>query len=372
MKTISIDSTFIPELNYKLMVGREKELDLLRESVIVNQDRIVAISGNNATGKTSLCRVFLNKHKELFNDQVEIIYVYPYHEELPEIRKEIKLVVLEDMSFDNALEIVPKIETYLKSYPQKQFILIGAFTDLLERFNPSVHIHLGALPSSESYQLLLNVLENKLPEKELLKITRLANGQPYILKLIAQYLNENKYDFKEIVKLINENFRYHGILHTTGGILQETSREFQHLKSDIRVVNESILKKIKSSPTDIYNLNPRQFEEMVAELMINRGYEVDLTKVTRDGGKDLIVANHTDLGNFIYYVECKRYAPNNPIGVNLVRELAGTIYADRVTAGIMITSSYFSPDAIQFSENFRHQISLVDFIKLKEWIKNYG
>lgn len=372
MKTFGINSPFSPEYDFRLLIGREKEFEQLKNSIINNQDKIVAISGNNATGKTSLCRAFLSKHKELFNDQVEIIYAYPSHQEFPEIEKKIKLVVIEELSFDNTPEIENKVKRFIEKYPSKQFVLIGAYKDLLERFNPSTHIHLGNLPDYESTQLLLNVLESKLPEKEILKITQLANGQPFLLKLIAQYLNENKYNFEDIIRLINDNFNYRGKLKSTGGIILDTSPEFQHITSDIRVVNESILQKIKLRPNDIYNLTSRQFEEMVAELMINRGYQVDLTKATRDGGKDLIIANHTDIGNFLYYVECKKYAPNNPIGVNLVRELAGTISADRVTAGIMITSSYYSPDAIQFSENFRHQISLVDFIKLKEWIKNYG
>ena len=120
----------------------------------------------------------------------------------------------------------------------------------------------------------------------------------------------------------------------------------------------------------MYQLTSRQFEEMVAELMTNRVYNVDLTKATIDGGKDLKIANHVDIGNFIYYLECKRYSPTKPVGVNLVRELAGTISVDRVTAGIMITSSYFSPDAIEFSEKIRHQMSLIDYVKLKEWLKN--
>jgi deoxyadenosine/deoxycytidine kinase len=371
MKTFGINNPFSPEFDLRFFVGRENEFEQLKNSIISNRDKIVAISGNNATGKTSLCRTFLNAHKDLFNDQVEIIYAYPYHQEFPEIQKKIKLVVIEDLSYDNSLEIENKVKGFIKRYPSKQFILIGAFKDLLERFQPSAHIHLNNLPDSESTRLLLNILEKKLPHKDIIRVTQLANGQPFLLKLIAQYLNENNYSFGDIKRLVNDNLKYQGKLKSTGGIILDTSPEFQYIKSDIRVVNESILQKIKLSPNDIYNLTSRQFEEMVAELMINRGYQVDLTKATRDGGKDLIIANHTDIGNFLYYVECKKYAANNPIGVNLVRELAGTISADRVTAGIMITSSYFSPDAIQFSENFRHQISLVDFIKLKEWIKNY-
>ncbi|UPT69323.1 MAG: restriction endonuclease [Flavobacterium sp. JAD_PAG50586_2] len=149
----------------------------------------------------------------------------------------------------------------------------------------------------------------------------------------------------------------------------DSSPKFQHIVTDIRIVNNDILNLLKRSPDDVYNLTPRQFEETVAELMVRRGYNVELTQQTKDGGKDLIIANQRDIGNFLYYLECKKFAPNRPVGINLVRELAGTVSVDRVTAGIMVTSSYFSPEAIQFSEKIKHQMSLIDYVKLKEWLK---
>lgn len=262
-----------------------------------------------------------------------------------------------------------KISKLINNYPEKQFILVGAFPDFLNKLKPQQHIHLGALPSSDSIQLLLNTLSNKIPETDLVRITSLTKGNPFLLKLVAQYLNYNIYSLDEIFRLITENIKYKSLSNQNEKIKLELTPSFIHVSNDIRIVNKSILERIKYNPDAIYTLTSRQFEEMVAELMIKRGYEVDLAKATRDGGKDLIIANHADIGNFMYYVECKKYAPTNPVGVNLVRELAGTISADRVTAGIMITSSYYSPDAIEFSEKFKHQISLVDFIKLKEWMK---
>jgi len=118
----------------------------------------------------------------------------------------------------------------------------------------------------------------------------------------------------------------------------------------------------------MYEISPRQFEEFVAELLEREGFNVNLTKATRDGGKDIFIATKNNLGNFLYYVECKRYSSDNPVGVNLVRELYGTISADRATAGLLITSSYFTPDAISFTKNIQYQLSLKDFFDLKTWV----
>lgn len=130
---------------------------------------------------------------------------------------------------------------------------------------------------------------------------------------------------------------------------------------DIRLVNQKILDRINRNPYEMYNLSARQFEIMCAELYEERGYKVILTQETRDGGKDLIILDDRDLGKFKIYGECKRYAPDNPVSVNVVKQLAGNIWADKVTAGIVMTSSYFSKDAKSFANQFEHQLSLMDF-----------
>jgi restriction system protein len=52
-----------------------------------------------------------------------------------------------------------------------------------------------------------------------------------------------------------------------------------------------------------------------------------------------------------------------------VRELYGTISADRATAGLLVTTSYFSKAATDFVENVRNQLSLKGYLELRKWIK---
>ncbi|MCI9127680.1 MAG: restriction endonuclease [Eubacterium sp.] len=78
------------------------------------------------------------------------------------------------------------------------------------------------------------------------------------------------------------------------------------------------------------------------------GYKVERTQSTRDGGKDIIIRKPEILGDFIYYVECKKYAAKNHIGVGIIRNLIGTINTDRVNGGVLATTSYFSRDSKKF------------------------
>lgn len=54
-------------------------------------------------------------------------------------------------------------------------------------------------------------------------------------------------------------------------------------------LNKSLLKAIAKNNHELHNINARQFEELIAEILDKQGMEVFLTKQTRDGGTDIIV-----------------------------------------------------------------------------------
>jgi len=87
--------------------------------------------------------------------------------------------------------------------------------------------------------------------------------------------------------------------------------------------NQAMIAALKKQPKDIYKLTPRQYEELVAELFRDMGYDVKLTKATRDGGKDILAAIKTEVGQLLCLIEAKRYREDRKIGVALVRTLYG-------------------------------------------------
>lgn len=72
---------------------------------------------------------------------------------------------------------------------------------------------------------------------------------------------------------------------------------------------------MSENPRALYQLKSRKFEEVMVEIYNRLGYKVELTKVTRDDGKDIILRKSDILGDFIYYVECKKYSGNKPVSV---------------------------------------------------------
>lgn len=157
-----------------------------------------------------------------------------------------------------------------------------------------------------------------------------------------------------------------------GGDLTEQARmHIQRLKEAKGRWDYSYHKEIDGKPaitlsdgalrSDIDNLTGEEFESLIGELLTKMGYGVETTKKTGDGGIDLIVYNQQPIVGGKYIVQCKRYAPDNHVGVVPVRELFGVMHAENANKGIVITTSYFTRQAKEFAEDkARGLIELID------------
>ena len=110
----------------------------------------------------------------------------------------------------------------------------------------------------------------------------------------------------------------------------------------------------------MYNLHPRDFELMVEQIFIDKGFRTELTPTTRDGGKDIIAKRY--IGTripIVIYIECKRFGPDRAVGEPIIRGLYGVMTDAHINKGILVTSSYFSRDAFVFT---RRQGDLIELI----------
>lgn len=118
------------------------------------------------------------------------------------------------------------------------------------------------------------------------------------------------------------------------------------------------------------HITPREFEEFVAEVFKRHGFSVELTKQTRDGGRDIIAIRSDLCGDVKYIIECKRYT--SKIGVDLVRNLHGVQDLEGANKSVLVTTSTFSSDAkklAQSTENIKWGLSLRDFDDILKWAK---
>ncbi len=234
-------------------------------------------------------------------------------------------------------------------------------------------VKLNGLTDGEA-SLLVNALLGESIEakysKDVKKLLDIVHNSPLGIVAAINLLKVGKLSMKEIVSKLYSQLNYYNFIFEEEQSSKIILPEIPEIITEVKLINTSLTEKVKADPNYIYSMTSRQFEEFVAELFERDGYNVSLTKQTRDGGKDLFIVENRRFGRFLYYLECKRFSPEIPVGVRFVRELYGTVIADRATAGLIVTSSYFSKEAIKFTEQVKNQMSLMEFIDLKKWISS--
>jgi hypothetical protein len=161
-----------------------------------------------------------------------------------------------------------------------------------------------------------------------------------------------------------------GIVDKDGNPISSDDDRYIQLTTDISFINGSILDLVAKKPEFMYEISPRQFEELIAELLEKNGYKVDLTPISNDGGVDIYASQKSDLGSFLYLVQCKRNAPKNKVGIEVVTNLYGVLQKNRATAGLVVTSSFYTRGAKKFQSEVEHQMSLWDYTALVENIRH--
>ena len=102
-------------------------------------------------------------------------------------------------------------------------------------------------------------------------------------------------------------------------------------------------------------MNSREFEVFCGELLMLLGYNVIITKTTRDEGKDIVIYN-TDKSET--FVECKLYDEelNSIISRPIAQKLVGAMRHEEVMKnikvnGTIITTSRFTDEAKEYCDD---------------------
>lgn len=136
-------------------------------------------------------------------------------------------------------------------------------------------------------------------------------------------------------------------------------------------IENELIEYFYKNPEKLYSIHPRKFEEFVAAIFKNNGFEVELTPETRDGGFDILAIQKSSLlGESKYLIECKRYAPENKVGIGIVQRMLGVVESSKANKGIIATTSSFTRDAISFAECAQYKLTLNDYCSIKCWLEN--
>jgi hypothetical protein len=195
---------------------------------------------------------------------------------------------------------------------------------------------------------------------------------PWSRGLVADEANGAFISRSENAEIGRSVERRPGLLGPDGRPISEDSSSGRVLIANAREADRMLIAKIRERPEIIYGVTPRKFEELVARIYEDLGYEVSLTPPSKDGGRDLHVAKDGPHGSFLFFVECKRYSPDRPVGVGLVRQLYGVVSSSNATAGVLVTSSSFTSGAKTYRETVPHRLTLRAYSELQGWLDQSG
>lgn len=357
-------------------VGREREFRWLYDN-LMSRDRWftpLVVHGAPGVGKTTFLRQFLATARmphqsswidvaplENKDEAIDAFVERMFRTREDDRRLARRIVVIDGAETMNDRQLERAVGRIFNWKPVRGLVISSRRQLSLERAET---LELPPLDLEAAKQLLQAATELDIESYDLERIASAVNGYPLAIQLLASLITSDTPI--DISRLLAGNF------YDLADVTSANSSELIVVaKPKIISASEAIATGLKKQPGDVRNLTPRQFEELLAELMTDMGWEVELTKATRDGGKDLLAYMDTEVGRLLCLVEAKRYREDRKIGVDLVRTLYGTLCDYQANSAMMVTTSSFSADAKEFQQRHQYQLSLRDYNDLVRWITQY-
>lgn len=232
------------------------------------------------------------------------------------------------------------------------------------KLSRSQSLHLEPLSTSSAEELLKKLLTTELSDEKLHNVIAASKGLPLALSLLSRLIKGE--DVQSVISTSDDP-----LYKLENNILVPKREIISTVKPVIVSANNSLISTLKKQPRDLYKLTPREFEKLLADLLQDMGWDVELTKQTRDGGSDILAYLNTDVGRLLCLVEAKHYREDRKIGVDLVRTLYGTLCDAQANSAMMVTTSTFTKDAKTFQQKHKYQLSLKDYADIVEWILKF-
>lgn len=138
----------------------------------------------------------------------------------------------------------------------------------------------------------------------------------------------------------------------------------------LQVISTEVLRRLKAHPHELHQIRPRQFEELICEILSRLGWRIELTPASRDGGYDIVGFSGSAGGlSSSWLIECKKYGLENKVGVGVVRALCGVKEQVKVANAMIVTTSTFTSGALEMGTS-RWDLSLRDHENVLAWVSS--
>ncbi len=146
------------------------------------------------------------------------------------------------------------------------------------------------------------------------------------------------------------------------------------VRTNVYVVNitPELLKVLSTNPDEICSLTPEMFEQLICDRLQHMGFSVTRVgahSLQKDGGIDIVACPRKTPFPFLVAIQAKHHrSSERKTGPSPVRDLLGVLQTHPFNAGVLVTNTTFTPDAIWMAKQQPMLVSLRDIYDLRRWL----
>lgn len=139
---------------------------------------------------------------------------------------------------------------------------------------------------------------------------------------------------------------------------------------DFEQINLELIEYFSKHPAELPDLRSgRKFEELLAEIFRNQGFDTELGPGWGDGGVDIRLLQKDPIGELVTVVQAKKYA-KNPIRLEAVQALFAVVEDQQANRGLFVTTSRYLPGAKEFAERHSRRLTLATSEDVARWCRS--
>ncbi|EPZ8238439.1 restriction endonuclease [Vibrio fluvialis] len=284
--------------------------------------------------------------------------------------------------------MIPSYQVFMRPFLEvvnaaggQEVKLRDVINQIAERFQLTDDEREERLPSGKQ-----TVLDNRigwartyLTKAGLLEVTRRAHfvitdrGQMAISNPNTVIDNQYLKQFDEFIAFKDQKNGHSELVQSTQSTVEETTPD-EVLLAAYKQINDALTSEILSRTRKV---SPAFFEQLLIELLLAMGYGGSDEGMSHtlgrsgDNGVDGVI-NQDPLGVDQLYIQAKRYAEGNNISAGDIRDFFGALSLKKAQKGIFITTSEFTPSAIQTAKDLGMRIVLINGKQLSHLMLRYN
>lgn len=121
-----------------------------------------------------------------------------------------------------------------------------------------------------------------------------------------------------------------------------------------REMADKLARAVAQDPDLLDEIDWRKMEELLAEAIHGLGYDVALTRMANDKGRDIVVELKMTGDMESYWIEIKHW-PSKPVNPSTVGKFVKVVASERATGGLFLSSSGYTSGAYEILKEVEHQ-----------------